>query len=124
MEPKLSFKGEWIMITEQETPNYDPLGASKDRAWQAIGEIAKNVSAQRPDKGKRVEVISGRKHLGKIGVVFWHGRNPFDRFPHRYHTSIQAAMSDAIGIHGFRIGIRTDAGEKFFTEAQRVKVLS
>lgn len=36
---------------------------------EAFQKIANEVSLQRPDRGKRVEVVEGRKHLGKVGIV-------------------------------------------------------
>lgn len=97
-------------INQQESPGFDPHGARRDRAMSALPDIIK--SANVPAKGSRVEIIQGRKHKGKIGTVFYRGRDQF-RPRSCYGSDLQRTMSDALG-HNDRIGVITDDGEKFF----------
>lgn len=98
-------------LNEQETPSFDPWGAKKDRAWKALGDIMGKVSQEAPKVGDNVEVIKGKKHLGKRGEIFWRGK---DRFAGReYGSDMQRAMSSAMGLRD-RVGIRTLSGERFF----------
>lgn len=88
---------------------------SKQEAWKAIGEIAKTKWS--PRKGIKVNITRG-KHIGKSGVVFWHGADQFSNF-HKYDaTAMQGAIREIIGKYGYSIGVETDAGEKFFTKAE------
>jgi hypothetical protein len=87
----------------------------KDRAWNAMRTLSKKIVADSPREGKLVEIFKG-KHKGKVGVVFWHGRDKFSTS--QYQTSIQSAMSESKGTFGFRIGVKTSGGEKFFTKAE------
>lgn len=104
-----------------ESPGFDSFGAAKDRAWQAIGKLAEGMAAERPSVGKRVTVTGGRKHKGKVGTVFYHRPDAFGH-PFRYCNDMQRAMREARGTNGFRVGIETDDGEKFFTAANQVTV--
>lgn len=106
----------------QETPSFDPIGVAKDAAWRAVGDIASNFANERPDKGKKVIVIGGRKHKGKAGVVFWHGPD-FKPYRNRYCTDIQRAMRDARGRDGFRVGIISNNNERFFCPANQVQIV-
>ena len=94
----------------------------REAVYKALPGIMEIASRDCPSIGLTVEVLQG-KHRGKTGVVFWHGRNPYIRFPHQFHTDLQAAVSDASGIHGFRIGIKTEE-EKFFVDADKVKIIA
>lgn len=78
-------------------------------------DFARFVAKDRPSKGRRVLIVRGRKHLNKEGVVFWHGRDKFAS--DRYMDGNQLAMRDCMGTFGFRIGVQTDDGEKFFCPA-------
>ena len=98
-------------LNEQETPGWDPHGAKKDRAWQAVAQIAREVAAELPVVGKRVTIYKGRKHKGKTGVCIWRGKDQFAG--RQYGSDMQQAMGDAMGFRD-RIGVRTDDGEKFF----------
>lgn len=86
----------------------------KDAAWSALAEISK--TAWSPRKGKLVNITRG-KHKGESGVVFWHGKDRY-RYSNQYQTGIQSTMSDILGRFGFRIGVKTDSGEKFFVSAE------
>lgn len=88
---------------------------STDPAYAGLQE-AINVACERsPRVGKRVTIYHG-KHRGKSGIVFWHGKNKHKRD----HSSnwMQAGLREAIGTTGYRIGVQTDGGEKFFTSAE------
>lgn len=89
------------------------------QAWQA--QLDK-LEPNRPSVGKRVRVTEGRKYLGKEGEVFWHGIDKYDPIA-RYMTGAQEWMRDAAGRKGYRVGIRTDEGEKFFIGADKVEVI-
>ena len=84
-------------------------------------ELANALSACRPFVGRTVKVASGRKHKGKVGVVFWHGRDTFsDAF--RYGDSYQHAAMEVMGRYGYRVGIKDYEGNKFFVPADNVIV--
>ncbi len=86
-----------------------------------IANIAGEIAQQAPKAGKQVIVIGGRKHNGKRGVVFYHGRNPYVNLG-RYCTDLQLLLRESRGRDGYRVGILTAAGEKFFTDAVNVEV--
>lgn len=100
-------------LEEQESPSWDPQGAKKDRAMQALGEIARDCANKTPRVGDAVTIAEGRKHKGKSGVVFWRGVDKYKPNPGRYRDSMQEAMAKAMGFDD-RIGVRTETGEKFF----------
>jgi hypothetical protein len=90
--------------------------------------------AATPTKGKRVRVTRGRKiPRGTEGVVFWYGQQT--EFGAFYRNGYKAAARDrrnlvnslappADGIKdGYRVGLKTDAGEKMFTAATNVDVI-
>lgn len=108
-------------LNEQETPSWDPWGAKKDRAMQALGEVMNRVASELPKVGKRVEITEGRKHKGKVGVVFWRGADKYNR-PSRYGSDMDKCMAQAMGRND-RIGIETEGGEKFFVPLPYAKVL-
>jgi len=107
-------------LDQQETPNFDPVGAARDVAYGALGGICEIAARNKPGVGRCVEVISG-KHKGKVGIVFWHGKDHFKN-NHRYMNDLQACVADAAGIHGFRVGVKTEE-EKFFVAADNVKII-
>lgn len=95
-----------------------------DMAWKAIGDITRTDSflASIPSVGKRVRSLTQRgKNAGKEGTVFWHGRDPYQN-PYRYCSPMQAALRAAMGRYGFRVGVLTDTGERFFVPADKVEV--
>lgn len=88
-------------------------------AWQ---NLANDLSGQFPGRGKTVRVVSGKKHINKTGVVFWHGPDKFANT--RYKSDAQLMLRDLSGREGFRIGVETQDGEKFFIAAERVEVIN
>lgn len=109
-------------LNEQETPNWDPHGAKKDRAMQSLGEVMQDAASKLPKVGDRAEVTGGRKHKGKTGVVFWRGADKFNR-PSRYGSDLQRCMAQALGRYD-RLGIQTDRGEKFFVRLPDAKKIA
>jgi len=73
----------------------------------------------RPSVGKRVRITSG-KHVGKEGIVTWHGVNKFSN-SWRYCTDAQVHLRTLIGREGFRIRVNT-GDEVFFVDADKVIV--
>lgn len=112
--------GNTFDINQPESPGFDPHGARRDRAMQALPKIIE--MANLPAKGKRVLITGGRKHKGKEGVVFWRGKDQF-KPRSRYGSDLERTMSDALG-HRDRIGVQTDAGEKFFVPLTQAKTIS
>lgn len=84
--------------------------------------LADLLAADRPSVGVRVEVVDGRKHKGKAGKVFWHGRDGYSG-AWRYGSDFEKSCRDIRGTYGFRVGVETDAGEKFFVPATHIKLL-
>lgn len=110
-----------IVAMGPESPSWDPHGARKDNAWKALASIASDVAKGAPTVGKRVTIVDGRKHKGKTGVVFWHGA---DKFTGRtYGDAMQKCLRDAMGKYGFRCGIQSDSGEKFFVPADYCDII-
>lgn len=107
---------------QQETPSFDPIGAARDGAWRAIGEIAQGLAASRPDKGKLVTVIGGRKHKGKRGLVVWHGVDRYSCASRYDGNSMQAAMRQARGVYGYRVGVSVDGAPAVFVSADYLAV--
>lgn len=91
--------------------------------WNGMKQVAENTADQRPSKGKRVRITKGRKHQNKEGIVFWHGWDKYNN-PTRYMDNAQIVMAEILGRHGFRIGVETDDGERFFCPADSALVLS
>jgi hypothetical protein len=88
----------------------------------AFQAVADGLQEKRPSVGKRVKVTGGRKYLGLEGEVFWHGIDKYDRSG-LYMTSEQKWMTQAAGRLGYRVGVKTDEGEKFFVAADKVEVI-
>ena len=89
-------------------------------AWQ---NLANDLAPQRPSVGKSVRVTEGRKHLGKVGKVTWHGVNKFDDL-WRYQSEAQMHYRDMAGRDGYRVGIETPDGKSFFINADKVEVIN
>lgn len=83
--------------------------------------LANTLAEVRPSVGLRVVVVKGRKHNGKAGEVIWHGKDGYSGV-WRYGSPFQQSCSDIMGTHGFRVGVKTDDGEKFFVPATYVKL--
>lgn len=94
-----------------------------DEFWNGMKVVAENTAGQRPGKGKRVRITKGRKHLNKEGVVFWHDWDKYNS-PTRYMNNAQIVVAEMIGRHGFRIGVETEDGERFFCPADYALVLT
>ena len=88
---------------------------------EAAQQLVNQVAVQRPSVGKNVVVTEGRKHIGKRGKVFWHG---LDKYSHafRYGGDATLALRQVEGRYGFRIGIESENGERFFINADHVHV--
>jgi hypothetical protein len=95
----------------------DSLTSISREQWQ---RLADDLSAQRPSVGKRVRVSSGKKFLGRVGIVRWHGPDKYAR--DYYRTPAQLDLRDLRGRDGFRIRVESD-GESFFVGADQVEVI-
>ena len=84
-------------------------------------ELANALSEGRPNVGARVTVVDGKKHIGKTGDVFWHGKDKYSK-AFMYGSPFSQSCSNIVGTYGFRVGIKTEEGEKFFVPAECVKV--
>ena len=84
-------------------------------------KLADALSEGRPNVGTFVKVVYGRKHIGKTGKVFWHGPDKYSQ-SNRYGSPFQQSCSNICGTYGFRVGIITAEGEKFFVPAENVRV--
>lgn len=90
---------------------------------ESIQELFDSVAEKAPIKGRRVAVNRG-KHKGKSGVVFFHGEDRYSDAGRYCASSMQDAMRRAGGQYGFRVGIETDDGDRFFCCADYVEVVS
>lgn len=91
----------------------------RERAWETFKKV--EWAEEKPSKGKLVLIDGGRKHTGKVGIVFWHGRDKFAGSS--YGDSFQRAAADAMGRHGFRVGVEdAETGERFFVPAEYASV--
>lgn len=92
--------------------------------WDFLRQVSEqgDIYRQRPDVGRIVKVIKGRKHLGDVGIVKWHGRDKYDTNS-RYRTDAQECLHEMIGRLGFRIKIDTESGDSFFISADYVEVI-
>lgn len=77
---------------------------------EEIAPVLVEVAKTAPFVGR---YVSAR---GKTGRVFWHGR---DRYSHagRYGDDATQHLRECGGRYGYRIGIQSDAGDKFFCRA-------
>ena len=95
----------WGKMTQKEAQNF-----------------ATFMSRERPFKGAGVRIFKGRKHKGKEGIVFWHGLDKFAN-TFRYGSPNSQALAEVQGRHGYRVGIETEDGEKFFVPAEYTTIL-
>jgi hypothetical protein len=98
--------------------------AFEEAVYQARVARIKAAEAKIPSKGKKVRVVKGRK-VGKgiEGVVFWMGRDPYQR---DYSCSLSRAMFHPAEMWQgrlYRIGIQLADGTKVFTSADNVEVI-
>lgn len=99
------------------------MPSMSDGARDAFRGMTATVSAEAPRVGRRVEIHRG-KHRGKVGVVFWHGEDNFSA-AWRYDANVLVAtMRQARGKYGYRIGVETDAGGRFFCSADYAEVVT
>ena len=110
----------WTYYNHATVDATDEVRAKYD-AWQAArrAEIEK-ANAERDAKipyvNRHVRVVKGRKvPIGTEGTVFWYGQDQYARNTFRVFDD---------GREGKRIGIRTDSGDKYFTAATNVEVIS
>jgi hypothetical protein len=89
--------------------------------WETLTPAFEKAQGNKPSAGRRVKVCSGKKHLGESGVVTWHGKDKFGSGD-RYHSDVQAALSNAIGRIGYRVRIQPENGEPFFVSADYVEI--
>lgn len=87
-----------------------------------FARILREQAAKSPRVGATVRVKEGRKHLGVVGQVTWHGRDNFSN-AYRYCDGWQAHMRDANGTWGFRVRVQPEDGESFFIAADKVEVV-
>lgn len=84
-------------------------------------QLADRLSADRPFVGRTVRVDRGKKHVGKIGRVTWHGLDKFST-AFRYGSPDSASLTEVRGRYGYRIRVQTEQGESFFVPADYVMV--
>jgi hypothetical protein len=90
-------------------------------AWNALFA---SVAGDRPSVGKRVRIVEGRKHRGLEGRVIWHGEDHYYMAAHRrFMSDAQAALNEARGRQGWRVGIQPDVGSPVYVNAAYVEVL-
>ncbi len=80
------------------------------------------IEANRPSVGKTVKVVSGRKHLGAVGVVVWHGIDKYA--PPLADSYEQAFLAERVGRLGYRIKVQSETGEAFFVSADYAEVIA
>ncbi len=93
-----------------------------DDGKNAFQEILTKAIVDAPTKGKNVIVQYSRKHSGKQGIVFWHGKDKFSKV--KSDNFLQQALHDIVGKYGFRVGVLTADGERFFIPAENVVVIT
>lgn len=81
--------------------------------WQ---RIADSLSEQRPYAGRRVSIVGGRKHKGKVGTVLTH---MLDRYSdaYRYGSDASHQMRDMRGRSGWVCKVRFDDGSTGWVKA-------
>ena len=89
-------------------------------SWMQISQsagqaLANSLSEYRPIVGATVRIVGGRKHQGKVGRITWHGVDQFRG--RRYGSPFQQSLTNIMGRHGFRVGVKTPDGEHFFVPA-------
>ena len=90
-------------------------------ALSGLQGIADRTADKRPSVGKTVKVIEGRKHLGKVGRVVFHG---VDKYARTYHkTDAQLMMQEILGRFGYVVKVVTDDGDTFWIKANQVEVI-
>lgn len=85
---------------------------------EAVQTIFDNAAADALNIGDTVQVEQG-KHHGKEGVIFWQGKNTYLR---EYGNDFHLVLKDIAKRYGWRAGIKTQDGEKFFVDANYIAV--
>ena len=88
--------------------------------WQ---ELANELGAKAPMPGKRVQVVGGRKHAGKCGVVLRNIEDKFDRDTYRYGSEASDHLRDMARKRGYVVLVREDSGAEFWVKAKLVEVV-
>lgn len=84
--------------------------------------LANSLSAYRPFVGRTVRVDKGRKHLGTLGTVTWHGVDHFSKAG-RYGGPDVQSVREVMGRWGYRVRVQPlDGSEPFFVSAENVMV--
>lgn len=87
--------------------------ATNRDAWQRIADEA---SEQRPSFGKTVEIVSGRKHKGKTGIVVKHQVDQYADT--RYKTDASLALREINGREGYVVLVKANDGSLFWVKAE------
>lgn len=69
-----------------------------------------------PVEGKIVEVITGKKHFGKTGFIFWRGANKFRTYYRNGYNKPDSSSNQVLGIE-------CDNGVRFFVPAGQTRVV-
>lgn len=91
---------------------------------QFFDDMAGASEVQKPSPGKRVRVIGGRKHNGKIGYVIRHQESQFyGRFAKKKPTE-NLALREVEGRVGYICLVKNEAdGTTFWVDADKVDVI-
>lgn len=96
------------------------INSDTQKFWQ---DMAKEASKVRPDPGKKVRIVKGRKHKGKEGTVMKNIQDKFhDAF--RYGGEASHHMTDMYRREGFVVLVKQDDGSTFWVRADYTEVLS
>jgi hypothetical protein len=93
----------------------------KYEAWrreqiQRARQLAAEEQARKPERGKQVRVVRGRKYYGQTGRIFWQGVNQF-------RTYYRTGYNKPTDLHNQRFGIETATGARFFVQGDYVEVI-
>jgi len=85
-------------------------------------DMAKEASKVRPNPGRRVQIVKGRKHKGKEGVVL---KNIQDRYydAFRYGGEASHHMTAMYRREGFVVLVEQDSGKTFWVRADYTEIL-
>lgn len=102
-----------VDATDEVKAAYEFYEATRAEWHNLIYKLQKEAE---PDRGKVVRVVVGRKHLGKVGEIFWRGANKFRTY---YRNGYNRPES----LHNQTVGIKTENGDKFFIALTQVQVV-
>jgi len=83
--------------------------------WQTLVD---RFSRQRPNPGKVVTIIRGKKLLGQKATVIRHQIDKFDTSTYRYGSDASHHMRDLEGRSGWVCLIETDDGDRAWIKAK------